>query len=83
MTRAVFGDHAWNLPPGWNLRRDEKPTTCRSCNASVLFAIAEKSGRSAPFDPLAPHDVGSKTVSVSHFATCPNAAQHRKKAGHI
>lgn len=88
--------------------------TCRSCEAEILWAIAETSGSRMPLDtePLdipadgrtvglwvlvkaregAPIAVAASRVRqgarnvieqgaalyVSHFATCPNAASHRR-----
>ena len=42
--------------------------SCKSCGASI-FWLTTKAGKSMPVN----HD------GRSHFATCPNAQQHRKK----
>jgi len=80
---------------------DEEPTgresamsTCRSCNAPILWARSAK-GKRRPM-PLDPEPVPGGNVElvdgeawvvkpdpnvpryVSHFATCPNAGQHRR-----
>jgi ketosteroid isomerase-like protein len=60
-------------------------TTCKSCSAEIIW-IKTKAGKSAPIDAKAIKvfvksgdgwilEVGHQ----SHFATCPNADQHRKK----
>lgn len=49
---------------------------CRSCGAPIWWAVGAKSGRWSPMnspDPLEP-----ERPVVSHFATCPQAASHRK-----
>lgn len=43
------------------------PANCRSCGARV-FWIKTVAGKNMPVDP----------DGTSHFATCPNAAKHRK-----
>lgn len=44
-----------------------RPSSCRSCDARI-FWIKTSSGKSMPVDQ----------DGASHFATCPNAAQHRR-----
>ncbi len=55
--------------------------TCRSCDAPIHWIITAANKRmpvdAAPFEAALP---GSDTMHQSHFATCPNAAQHRKPA---
>lgn len=62
--------------------------TCRSCNAAILWVKTE-SGKSMPLDAKSEKRVvivGAGALEsvqvvdtyVSHFSTCPNAAQHRK-----
>lgn len=55
---------------------------CRSCGAPIVW-IRLESGRSAPCDPkpVVIHTASGVTLSGygSHFATCPNATQHRKR----
>jgi hypothetical protein len=60
-----------------------EPGRCKSCHAQILWVVME-SEKLMPCDP-APVTIVSregKVVSgfISHFATCPNAAQHRKAA---
>lgn len=68
--------------------------TCRSCGAEILWAVTEKGRRipldakaekrfvSAPCDANAPDadqvHVRVEDTYVSHFATCPQADQHRR-----
>jgi hypothetical protein len=66
--------------------------TCRSCGQAIEWAELI-SGKRAPFDRIIPvqtqagvlegarviEDVDT-AVSTSHFATCPDAKQWRKKA---
>jgi hypothetical protein len=63
--------------------------TCRSCGASILWAETEV-GKRIPLDSTPEHRLVISTVSgkarvmptyISHFATCPNAAAHRKPKG--
>lgn len=62
---------------------------CRSCGASIIWAIT-KNGKRIPLDAkpevrmvLEEHEDTPVARSVeaftAHFASCPNAAQHRKK----
>jgi hypothetical protein len=65
--------------------------SCRSCGAPIVWAVTS-SGKRMPLDARAAVVFGLDTTSdpplatrgqgdplyVSHFATCPNAAQHRK-----
>ena len=60
---------------------------CRSCDAPIIWALTER-GRRIPLDavpttgailvPGTPPTAKFGPVYVSHFATCPNADQHRK-----
>lgn len=76
-------------------------SNCRSCGASIEWAVVGGTGKRMPLDVL-PDEPGSGNVRpigrfddagrtllvevvkagegnrVSHFATCPNAGQHRK-----
>lgn len=59
---------------------ERRITRCRSCGAKIIFLFT-KTGRSAPIDAdtVKPEDVELDLAHhVSHFATCPNAKQHRK-----
>jgi hypothetical protein len=67
--------------------------TCASCGAAIIWTITE-AGKRMPVDAVPagkvtvlvrdPHG-GSTPISksrdhyVSHFATCPNAQQHRRR----
>ena len=75
--RTVDG-RLWQIPEGWPVWRAAKaePTHCRSCQAPVLFAQNDKTGKSSPFDPVP--NIHEPVDSVSHFATCPQAAKWRK-----
>jgi hypothetical protein len=65
--------------------------TCRSCGALMVWATNAKTGKKIPFNgEIVPirsyHDedhrlieVIDSTVSISHFGTCPQAAEWRKK----
>lgn len=64
----------YQLPEGWTAHDEGE---CRSCHAPILWAVNDKSGKSSPFDPAK-----DEAPSVSHFATCPQAGQWRKKGAH-
>lgn len=51
---------------------------CRSCQAEVRW-VKQKSGKMMPINPGTVY-VGEKVYEpgTSHFATCPNAADHRQ-----
>ena len=49
------------------------PTTCRSCDAPIEWHIT-KAGKIAPYNPP-----GEDGETISHFATCPEAGQWRRK----
>ena len=61
---------------------------CKSCGAKISWAKTEK-GKNIPLD--FPGEMrlvvtrGNTAVTqmtyISHFATCPNAAEHRKPRG--
>lgn len=62
--------------------------TCRSCGAEIVWAIT-KSGKRMPLDadPVTGlgvfvfdngYAVDPPPLRRSHFATCPNADEHRK-----
>lgn len=67
-------------------------TTCRSCDAPILWAISAKSGRRMPLDADTTLDgvrfriddhgtavtVTDGPGHASHFSTCPNANTHRR-----
>lgn len=62
---------------------------CKSCQAEIIWAVSE-GDRPVPLDAkpirvFTTTDTGAELVivqsvvgHVSHFATCPNAAKHRK-----
>ena len=65
-------------------------STCRSCGAEIVWAITE-AGKRIPLDAeperrfvlttdLATNDQTARSTAtyISHFATCPNAAEHRR-----
>lgn len=60
-------------------------TTCRSCGAAITWVEME-SGKRMPLDlpekrvVIVPSTGKGRVMDAhtSHFATCPNAAQHRK-----
>lgn len=66
-------------------------STCRSCGAPIVWVVMFPSGKRMPLDakpisglirvepgsPPTGHAYGEQRY-LSHFATCPNAAQHRK-----
>ncbi len=63
---------------------------CRTCGARILWFRMEGSGKPMPVDadalrvivPTAIDGEGRVVVAYrSHFATCPDADQHRKKGG--
>lgn len=62
-------------------------SSCSSCGAAIVWAVSDR-GRRMPLDAqpqrlftldteLRPPACHSTLVYTSHFATCPNAAQHR------
>lgn len=54
---------------------------CRSCQASIVWMKTAR-GANMPVDADSVDegdDLFDHTRHVSHFATCPNAAQHRKR----
>ena len=62
--------------------------TSRSCNAPIMWAVTTD-GKKVPLDedpllvavldkPGDPPVVKFVRARLNHFATCPNAAQHRK-----
>ncbi len=55
---------------------------CRSCQASILWIKSATTGRAIPCDPdqirIITADGRSEAGYITHFATCPNAAEHRK-----
>lgn len=66
-----------------------QPGVCRSCGQKVYWR-KEKSGKANPYDPpkhcptctetglLCDTCHGAVYTQISHFATCPQAAQHRR-----
>ena len=61
--------------PAWLKSLDRRDTTCKSCKATVRWGRTMR-GEKILMDP-APEDGG---MMKSHWATCPNADQHRKRA---
>jgi hypothetical protein len=62
------------------------PSYCKTCGAKIMW-VTTKDGKNMPLDtPGEPRIVlDEKNVAhvvrtfISHFATCPEADQHRKK----
>lgn len=55
---------------------------CRSCQAEIRW-VKQKSGKMMPVNPTAvwmgdPEGGKRYEPGTSHFATCPNAADHRQ-----
>jgi hypothetical protein len=92
--RGVAAQKAANdLIREWHLRRPVMPfpktrdemekagytrdiyTRCKGCQQSIEFWITP-AGRKIPMDFMR----DPETPAISHFATCPKAAQFRKKA---
>lgn len=60
---------------------ERRITRCRSCHAKIIWFKTE-AGRLMPVDAdtvEAEDDKLDLSRHISHFATCPNASQHRKK----
>lgn len=74
--RSLAG-RMWLLPEGFTLGHRTAPTQCRSCGSWMLFAKNEKTGKASPFDPV--NNIHDGSLSVSHFATCPDAPRWRKR----
>ena len=62
-----------------------EPGTCKSCQAPIYWVKMAGSGKAMPVDRGADSRVLVErgearvvTCYVSHFATCPQARQHRK-----
>jgi hypothetical protein len=67
-------------------------TQCKSCHAEIEWGITAKNNKRVPLDGKSEQrfvQVGAvdgvpvvelRRAYVSHFATCPNAAEHRKTA---
>lgn len=58
-----------------------KPSACRSCGAQIVWLKTSK-GSNMPVDVVGvkPEEtIFEPQRHVSHFATCPNAAAHRKE----
>lgn len=61
---------------------------CRSCGAPIVWVVMRPSGKRMPLDAkpekritldmIDPGVAEMTDTFVSHFATCPNAAAHRK-----
>ncbi len=70
-----------------------KERPCKSCGAPIAWVCNHKTGKMAPVDvgtkemrivvqerptPTAEDTYYMANTYLSHFATCPNAAQHRR-----
>lgn len=54
---------------------------CASCGARIVF-IKTREGRTIPVNDtgkIRPAEIFDHKVHTSHFATCPKAADHRKR----
>jgi hypothetical protein len=64
------------------------PSNCRTCGAKITWARTE-AGKNTPLDfpgekrVVIDEDGVARVFDtfVSHFSTCPDAAEHRKKKG--
>ena len=57
----------------------DTPDTCESCKAPIVWHKLGP-GRFMPLSiKTIEQDAGGRRFALSHFADCPNAAQHRKK----
>ena len=61
--------------PDWLVDLGENPGTCRSCGAAIRWGRT-RNGKSIPMNLEVSQRSGRYE---SHFATCENAAKHRKK----
>ncbi len=71
----------------YRLRQEPDPGTCKSCGAAILW-VPTQTGRPMPLDAAGQRRIvlGQHTgiahvlmSYTSHFATCPQAGQHRRK----
>ena len=62
---------------------ERRITRCKSCNAKVIWLITKNLRHMLiDADTVEPGDTEfDHHRHTSHFATCPNADQHRKKRG--
>jgi hypothetical protein len=66
-------------------------SSCRSCGAAIVWVVMRPSGKRMPLDAKPEKRITLDVIDdgvaemtetyTSHFANCPNAAQHRKKPG--
>jgi hypothetical protein len=61
--------YVWEVPQGWHPVEGDVFAHCRSCQAAIGWYEHNESKKRAPFNP----------DGTSHFATCPQADQWRKK----
>lgn len=57
-------------------------TSCRSCEADIVW-LRTRAGKNMPVDAdtVEPEDTEfDPEKHTSHFATCPQAGQHRRRA---
>ena len=59
---------------------DMAPTPCARCNGDGYRMATGGDSPHTFAEPCAPCD-GLGVVRLSHFATCPHAAAHRKRSG--
>ena len=63
--RVPVSDAIWAVPLGWTADNEGR---CRSCGAEILWCLTA-AGKKAPID----------RDGRSHFATCPDAAEWRRR----
>lgn len=66
-----------------NEKHERRITRCRSCNAKIIW-FKTPAGKNMPVDAdtVEPDDEELElSRHVSHFASCPDAAKHRKPRG--
>lgn len=68
MTQITLDALTWLIPDGWH-QTAHTFAHCRSCHAAIAWFERDGTKTRAPFNP----------DGVSHFATCPQAAQWRKR----
>lgn len=72
MSDGMFDEklpQGWVVPLGWSGELRDPPAQCRSCHAEVMWATTP-AGKRAPLN----------RDGTSHFATCPQANDWRKRA---
>jgi hypothetical protein len=78
--------HDWDLgkrslSPAIAAQHQQRIRRCGSCGAAVIW-FTTRNGRPMPVNAESVHALDSQLElprHISHFATCPNAARHRRK----